>query len=664
MGPNVGQEFAGYRIERQLGRGGMGVVYLATHVRLGRRAALKVLAPEIAEQEGFQERFVRESRLAASLDHPNIVPVYDAGEHDGVLYIAMRFVEGTDLATVLEGAPEGLEPDRALSILGQIADALDTAHAEGLVHRDVKPGNVLIGAPTRPGGREWAYLTDFGLTKQLRATTRITQTGVFMGTLQYVAPEQIRGEDLDGRADQYALACMLFESLAGRPPFTKDVELALLSAHLSEPPPPITPIRPELPTALDEVLVRGMAKTPDGRFASCTELIDAARAATEAGVRPAAATVAALPPAPASPGSSPVQAPPTQPPTAPPRRSKLPWLVGALVALAAAGAGAFALLGGDDGGGTTGPSGPSLTTGGTTGQPTGTTGGPTGSTGDATGPPSGVFRIAYQANVNGGGDIAVMASDGTGLTPLAEGADSDSHPAFSPDGSKIAFVSNRDGDPEIYVMDADGGNVVRLTNDRRDQFDPAWSPDGSRIAFSQGAFTPRAGIFVMNADGSDPTRVTSGSFDVSPTWSPDGERIAYETLIEEAGSRIAVVDVDGSGFEVISKGRGQDIQPAWSPDGTEIAFSRALGRDPGDVYVMNPDGTGVERLTSDIGIDQEPAWSPDGSRLVFASTRDSSAPNCEELCLLDLYVMDADGTDVVRLFDDPFSAGAPSTAPL
>lgn len=293
------EEFAGYRVERELGRGGMGVVYLATHIRLGRKAALKVLAPEVVSQEGFEERFIRESRLAASLDHPNIVPVYDAGEENGVLYLAMRYVEGTDLASVI-GDTGALEPESALSIASQVADALDAAHAVGLVHRDVKPGNILVATQESSAGRQWVYLTDFGLTKHQESTTQITKSRMFMGTPTYVAPEQIRGDRLDGRADQYALACVLFEMIAGEPPFQRDLELAMLVAHLNDEPPLLSARRSGLPAALDAVSKRGMAKTPGERFATCSELVDAARVAVKSRQQPEA-TAFAEPPTPTLP---------------------------------------------------------------------------------------------------------------------------------------------------------------------------------------------------------------------------------------------------------------------------------------------------------------------------------------------------------------------------
>ena len=227
---SVGTQIAGYRLEEEIGRGGMGVVYRAHDVALERSVALKLLAPALAEDPEFRERFLVESRLAASLDHPNVVPVYDAGEVEGQLYLAMRYVEGSDLKRLL--ADEGkLEPARAIAVCSQIANALDAAHARGLVHRDVKPSNVLLDE------REHAYLADFGLTRRLTDAAPDFDAGLSLGTPAYVAPEQIEGKDVDGRADQYSLACLLHECLTGEPPFPRGSEAATLFAHLEEPPP-------------------------------------------------------------------------------------------------------------------------------------------------------------------------------------------------------------------------------------------------------------------------------------------------------------------------------------------------------------------------------------------------------------------------------------------
>ena len=271
----IGSEILGYRIEELLGRGGMGAVYRAEDVALGRKVALKLLVPDLAEDERFRERFLRESRLAASLDHQNIVPIYQAGEADGLLYIAMRYVEGTDLRKLI--AQEGrLDPARAVGILDQVADALDAAHERALVHRDVKPANILIA---RRAGRDHCYLADFGLTKQTSSLSGLTATGQLVGTVDYVPPEQVKGETVDGRADVYSLACVLYECLAGSPPFERENEVATLWAHVQEEPQPLSKRRPDLPRRLDAVLEKGLAKAPGERYRTAGELVGATRTA-------------------------------------------------------------------------------------------------------------------------------------------------------------------------------------------------------------------------------------------------------------------------------------------------------------------------------------------------------------------------------------------------
>jgi YVTN family beta-propeller protein len=266
----IGTELAGYRIERMLGRGGMSSVYLAEHLRLHRKVALKLLAPERAADERFRERFLRESQIAASLDHPNVVPLYDADEADGVLYIAMRYVEGSDLRELLR-RHSPLPPARALGIVGQAAAGLDAAHRRGLVHRDVKPGNILLGED------DHVYVSDFGLTKQASSQSGLTATGQMVGTVDYVAPEQIQGQPVDGRTDVYSLTCVLYETLTGEKPFVKDTEVATIWSHIQDPPPAPTAARPDLPKGLDAVIARGMAKRPGDRYGTCRELVDAAR---------------------------------------------------------------------------------------------------------------------------------------------------------------------------------------------------------------------------------------------------------------------------------------------------------------------------------------------------------------------------------------------------
>jgi serine/threonine-protein kinase len=270
---------AGYRLDEQIGRGGMAVVYRAYDLQLDRQVALKILDPALAEDSEFQQRFIRESKAAAAVDHPHIIPVFAAGEADGVLFIAMRYVAGADVRTLLD--TEGPLPAwRAVGIAAQVASALDTAHDRGLVHRDVKPANMLRDRSTGPHA-EHVYLSDFGLSKTALAGVALTATGQLVGTLDYVAPEQIENRPVDGRADLYALACATFEMLAGAPPFNRDQSLAVLWAQLSEPPPPLTARRPDLPAAVNQVMTRALAKSPGARYQRCLDFVQALRAACQ-----------------------------------------------------------------------------------------------------------------------------------------------------------------------------------------------------------------------------------------------------------------------------------------------------------------------------------------------------------------------------------------------
>ena len=270
-----GSQLAGYVIEEQIGAGGMAVVFRARDAVLGRLAALKVLSPALAADQEFRTRFLRESQAVASVEEPHIIPVYGAGEVDGVLYIATKLVSGGDLADVLQRAGGSLEPGRAVLFIEQVASALDAAHAAGLVHRDVKPGNILVDAV--PGRGEHAYLSDFGLSKRSMAVSGLTATGTFLGTPDYCAPEHIRGLPVDGRADQYSLACMAFALLTGNLPFRRQESMATLFAHLNDPVPPLSRYRGDLPPGADAVLARGLAKEPQDRYGRCGEFAAALR---------------------------------------------------------------------------------------------------------------------------------------------------------------------------------------------------------------------------------------------------------------------------------------------------------------------------------------------------------------------------------------------------
>ena len=272
--PRPGDVIAGHRLLSVIGRGGMSVVFLAEHIELRRNVALKVLGAQLAEDDAFRERFIRESRMAAALDHPNIVTVYDAGEADGLLYISMRNVEGTDLERLLR-AETRLDPGRAVALVSQAAAALDAAHDAGLVHRDVKPGNILL--TTDPvTSVDHAFLSDFGVTKRIETGAGLTRSGQFVGTVDYVAPEQIQDRDVDGRADVYSLGCVLYRCLVGEVPFPRETEIATIYAQVQDPPPVPSERRPDLPGGFDAPIARALAKSREDRFETCIAFADAA----------------------------------------------------------------------------------------------------------------------------------------------------------------------------------------------------------------------------------------------------------------------------------------------------------------------------------------------------------------------------------------------------
>jgi serine/threonine protein kinase len=273
----AGSRVAGYRLEEQIGSGGMAVVFRARDERLQRQVAVKILAPALAADEEFRHRFILESRAAAAVDDPHIIPVFEAGEAGGVLFIAMRYVPGGDVRTLLRRAGP-LPPERAMAIISPVASALDAAHGAGLVHRDVKPANMLVDVG--PGRPDHVYLSDFGLSKGVTSSGR-TMSGQFLGTPDYSAPEHIAGQPVDGRADQYSLACAAFELLCGEAPFPREHVTAVMWAHMSEPAPMLTSRRPGLPPGVDGVLAKALTKAPEGRYVSCREFADALREALD-----------------------------------------------------------------------------------------------------------------------------------------------------------------------------------------------------------------------------------------------------------------------------------------------------------------------------------------------------------------------------------------------
>ena len=301
----AGETFAGYTILGQLGAGGMGEVYLAQHPRLPRKEALKILRPDISADAGFRQRFIREADAIAALEHPHIVTVYDRGDTDGQLWIATQYIDGTDAAQILARRyPTGMPPNEVAEITTGVAAALDYAHAHGLLHRDVKPANILLSKPDTDGQRR-IYLADFGIARPLDDPAGLTATGFTVGTVAYASPEQLAGNPLDGRSDQYALAATAYQLLTGTTPFPNSNPIAVISAHLTQTPPPPSTVRPALGD-FDPVFARALAKNPQDRFARCQDFAHALTAATAGG----------------SSATAPTQLAPTPPRTSPPRQTR------------------------------------------------------------------------------------------------------------------------------------------------------------------------------------------------------------------------------------------------------------------------------------------------------------------------------------------------------
>jgi serine/threonine protein kinase/DNA-binding beta-propeller fold protein YncE len=532
----IGSVLAGYRIEGLAGEGGMGRVYRATQIALSRQVAVKLIAPELASEPDFRARFTRESRLTAAIEHPNVIPVYEAGEADGRLFIAMRWVEGTDLRSVI--LTEGrLEPGRAVAIAEQVAAALDAAHMGGLVHRDVKPANVML---TSTHGQEHVYLTDFGLTKRAGSETALTRTGAFVGTPDYMPPEQIKGERADARTDVYALGCLLFHALTGRTPYDRDTEVAKMYAQLHDPPPKASETAPGTPPVLDAVIARALAKDADERYPSAGDLGRAARAAltggdpsqperslatglaapgaTELSPPPATAAPPSAPPAAAAPPSAqqpaspapaatppPASTPPasapvaTPPPGAPepraPRRSGVfpillaaALIVGVTITLAAAGV----FDSGDGGGGQSFSDQPAG------GQDGGGDGG--GQQGGAAAPKVLAKAIPAGEGPDGiavdGNRVWVSNSRGNALVRIDTDTDEPLGDAI-PVGSNPDEVEAREG--VVWVANTGDGTVTRLEGGATKEFAVGQGPEGLSLG--------KSSLWVANGDSDTVTRI-------------------------------------------------------------------------------------------------------------------------------------------------------------
>lgn len=596
--PALGEELGGYRIEELIGRGGMSVVYLAEQLVLGRKVALKLLSPELSEDEEFRQRFIRESRLAGGLEHPNIIPVHEAGDVEGLLFIAMRYVEGSDLKALL--AREGpLSLERTIDIVAQAASALDAAHARGLVHRDVKPGNLLVASGEGPESSEHIYLSDFGLTKKTDSKSRMTSTGQFVGTLDYVAPEQIQGKEVSGRTDLYSLACVVCECLTGKAPYERDSEVAVMYAHLQDPPPKPTETRPDLPAGIDDAIARALAKNPEDRYESCRDFIRALRelrggaAAAVPVQRPARGRRRKQTPVEASTGPRPTPTPPPMPVVTPVDSAEIT-------------------------------------------QP-GVTPGPT--TKETTRPPrtfNTKVAVLLAVPVLAGGAF-FMTRAGTdpedkGNNPIGV-PDNSSDPSTEPTNGgpgggagtfpgQIAFLEETDpGSEQFFVAvasppDAEPIKVPGTTGPDWRNRRPDWVASGAFFAYAKPDATGKLDLLAI--DPRSPRDVI-GSLEVegaqgSVAVSPDGDRFAFSQIVN-SNLDIYVWTLSTGDTKRLTTNKGEDDSPEWSPDGRRIVFER--GDATHDIYIMDADGTNQKPVTDTPNLNEKlPEFNPVDDTLI------------------------------------------------
>ncbi|MBN1659568.1 MAG: protein kinase [Anaerolineae bacterium] len=680
-----GNTIGEYEIVAEIGRGGMGVVYRGYQASLDRYLAIKVLPPELGFNQAFLERFQREARAVAKLRHPNIVVIHDVGEDRGTNYLVMEFLEGRTLQDVIDqAAAEGpLSPERAVRIVEQIASALDYAHERGFVHRDVKPANIFVG-PTGPGGAERATLTDFGIAKAIGREAgaaepeALTRAGTLMGTPEYMSPEQAAGEEIDHRADLYALGVVVYEIFTGRAPFQAPTPHAVLHQIIYEPPPQPCTLNPAISPEIEAVILKAIAKRPEERFQSGAELAQALHAAVGAG-----STAAVWGPL----------APPrtAQPAGTPSRISALlgagrtspQLLVGGMVAVLVLVAVVLIVVlpGGSDGDIPTPTMTPAVTHTATL-APTETQETPTDQPTPSPATPiplsavpeARIGRLVFSSNRDGNPEIYVLDLAGSRAPHrLTNHAANDWLPDWSPDGTRIVFTSARSGGYDSWVMNADGSDQgAWVTTSAWDEY-PRWAPDGERVSFSSTARTngiDNSEIFVRQADGTKLQITHTTMEDQWADWAPDG-RLAYtEGTQDESDWDIYISNGDGSARTVWIGGPEGDIQPAWSPDGKWIAFVRLAydtngnGRldfeDNGDVWVGRVEGGGLRQLTSGLWA-ATPAWSPDGWWIAFAHLRDPNQNGkAEPDEPVDILAVPATGGDTIEVVASPYRDGNPS----
>lgn len=670
----IGQKVGGYEVLDVIGRGGMAVVYRAQQVSMNRLVALKVLPRQFVSDDTYIQRFNREVKIISQLEHRNIVPVYDYGQHEGQPYIAMRYMSGGSVDDLLAQGP--LSVEQMVAIIAQIAPALDYAHAKSVLHRDIKPSNVLLDDD---GG---AYLTDFGIARILgESGTNITTQGV-VGTPSYMSPEQAQGHEIDGRSDIYSLGVMLFEMATGRRPFESDTPYSIAVMQVTQPPPAPRSLNPHISPVIEQVIYKALNKRPADRYRDVIEFADAVERATQPSLpnlmpdtQPGGIPIAPRMPMMPPPAQPPIYGtPPTPSNGVPPvrRRARRPNLLisAAIGVLLGCGlltllvAGALLVINNTQREeqtavaqtlAATTQSDPNVTA--EDGTPTSIANGdepgdvPTALPGIAT---QGVAPISergtpapgalgnlpdaeivyfalrnrnydlYRLNFVTGEDVRLTSHEGT-----------DMYPQVSPDGNRIVFVSNRDGDFEIYVMDIDGGNLVQVTANGLVDRIPAWSPDGRWIIFSSGVSGDGShDLYQVRPNGDELTAIYSdGRRNSHPRWSADDRYIVFTGGMPEVESTWEIMRLDRRTNEVIAltNNNVRDSSPTFTPDGRAILYTTG-GEGGAAIAQMDLDGGSSRIIYDGTGEEWGQSYTADSRYILFTSNTTGD----DELYLLDL----------------------------
>jgi len=654
MASLIGQSLGRYHILETIGEGGMAVVYKAFDTRLEREVAIKVILPYRTHAENFLKRFQREARALASLSHPNILKVFDFGEHEGMPYLVMEYLPGGTLKQKLVGQPQSW--GESARLLAHVAHALEAAHRQGIIHRDVKPSNILLTRTGEP------LLADFGIAKLVESdesTADLTGSGVGIGTPEYMAPEQGLGQ-VDERSDVYALGVVFYEMVTGSKPYSATTPMAVLLKKSTEPLPRPSLLAPGLPQAVENVLLKALARVPSERY---TSMGDFARALEQLA------------------GGAPLTD--ESPPTAPVEKtvSRQPWLalgvIGAgLLTVCAAGvilvlawqfifksppaseappAGAFPA--------SQTPRGPDTPAASRTPTPTLVPAQAVADTHTSTPtrsptPAQDIRWIAFNSRRAGNADIYIIKSDGSSLRQLTTRSSHELYPSWSPDGKYIVYQTNNGGDQELEIINVETGEIRALTRNECDDFGPHWSPDGEWIVFysnCDGESGSRE-IYKIRANGNERQQLTftSSQNNWFPSWSPDGKKITFSS--NRAGSKysIYVMNADGSNVQQLAPG----CVSYFSPDGSQILFG-VYCNDTDELRLMNADGSNQRAITSGYEC-KNATWSRDGRRIAF---QESSAGKDGPFSIWIMSLDAPDPSNWFRLTDNSINGSSPAWQP-